>query len=92
MVAVLLGSEVGIPEFDPLIDEAFACQDPECHFYYNNVSGYFESEIGKIGRNRDMAVWRRCRRDGLPMYIAGFQPETGNRIWKCAQADCGAVE
>jgi hypothetical protein len=84
MVRVELWLKVDIDEF---AKPAYACPESGCLYHYDIVSGYFTTRVGG-GLSRDMAFWQRCSNDGLPMFVAGFEPQKSKRNWKCAQLTC----
>jgi hypothetical protein len=65
----------------------YACQELGCTSHYNVIHGYFDASEGE-SIQRDMTAWLRCQNDGLPMYLAQFEPLKSRRTWQCSQFGC----
>jgi hypothetical protein len=74
-------------ETDTFPIPVYACQEPGCTAHYNIIHGYFDIEQGK-GIERDMKAWVKCTVEGLPMYVAQFEPQKSKRVWQCSQVGC----
>ena len=65
----------------------YACETPGCAYRYDVVSGYYTTSVGER-IERDMNFWQKCTHDGLPMYVAEFEPPKSRCTWKCGQIGC----
>jgi hypothetical protein len=74
-------------DVDEFPKPCYACATPGCACHYDVVSGYYTTSVGEH-IERDMNYWQKCQHDGLPMYIAEFEPLKNKRTWKCGQIGC----
>lgn len=74
----------------PVEIAAYACAEPDCRVHYNMSRGYFMPNLSGAESDIDMAMLPkvRCRRDGVPMYLAETdRRKKGFRLWICPQCD-----
>ena len=64
---------------------AYCCQTSGCTRAYTTSQGYFNMEGGGI--LLDQFGKQRCPNCEASMYLAAYNPETEDEIWRCAR--CG---
>jgi len=69
--------------------EVYCCEEPGCDVHYDSSIGYFYLVRGEVVVD---TFQRYCRRDGSPMYLAGFNGEPGSEVWCCGQTGCRQQE
>jgi hypothetical protein len=65
----------------------YSCTETDCLYCYDVIQGYFTTREGEHIQ-RDMKYWQKCPKDGLPMYMNGFEPQGSARQWRCGQIGC----
>jgi hypothetical protein len=87
MIPVELVLKVGSDVFSKY---CYGCKLSGCRYHFHIVQGYFETSEGQ-DIERDLAFWKRCCADGMPMYISEVVLQTGEPLWRCPQAGCNGV-
>jgi len=67
---------------------AYACTESDCFVHCSMSRGYFVLSQNGNRSDLEMVPRVRCRRDGMPMYLAEIdRKKRGFRLWRCPQCD-----
>jgi len=91
---LLHGKKVTITFRDRTTDkqeDAFACQDPNCHRYYSPWRGYFRAKEGEYPDFGVPSKMPQCRHNSEPMYMFLMRKD-GMLMWACPVEGCGKAE